>query len=61
VCVCCTVRKSSDADEMVIIGRRLQDIEKVFMSLVKQTSKMGLEINKNEKDEIYDSIAKVLL
>jgi len=59
--VCCTVRKSSDADEMVIIGRRLQDIEKVFMSLVKQTSKMGLEINKNEKDEIYDSIAKVLL
>ena len=49
VCVCCTVRKSSDADETVIIGKRLQDVEEVFMSLVEQTSKMGLEINKNEK------------
>ena len=23
VCVCCTVQKSSDVDEMVILGRRL--------------------------------------
>ena len=61
VCVCCTVWKSSSAGEMVIIGRRLQDVEKVFISLVKQTNKMGLEINKNKKDKIYDSIAKVLL
>jgi hypothetical protein len=31
---------------MVIIGRRLQDVEEVFISLVKQTNKMGLEIKK---------------
>jgi hypothetical protein len=34
------------ADDVVIMGRRLQDVEDVFMSPVEQTSKMGLEINK---------------
>jgi hypothetical protein len=29
---------------MLLLGRRLQDVE-VFMSLVKQTNKMGLEMN----------------
>jgi hypothetical protein len=45
VCVYCTVQKSSDAYEMVIIGKRLQNVEEVFISLVEQTNKMGLEIN----------------
>jgi hypothetical protein len=49
VCVCGTVWKFSYADEKVVIGRRLQDVEDVFMSLVEQTNKMGLEINKNKK------------
>jgi len=31
--------------DVVITGRRLQDVEEVFIQLVKQTSKMGLEIN----------------
>jgi hypothetical protein len=30
---------------MVIIGRRLQEVEEVFISLVEQTNKMGLKIN----------------
>jgi len=33
------------ADDVVITGRRLQDIEEVFASLFEQTNKMGLEIN----------------
>jgi len=33
------------ADNVVIMGRRLQDVEAVFMSPVEKTSKMGLEIN----------------
>jgi len=33
------------ADDVVIMGRRLQDVEDVFMSLVEQTNKMGLEVN----------------
>ena len=33
------------ADNVVIMGRRLLDIEEVFMSLVEQTNKIGLEIN----------------
>jgi hypothetical protein len=32
-------------DDVIIMGRRLQGVEDVFMSLVKQTNKMGLEIN----------------
>ena len=37
------------ADDVVITGRRLQDVE-VFASFFEQTNKMGLEINeKNTK------------
>jgi len=32
------------ADDVVIVGRRLQDLNEVFTSLVEQTNKMGLEI-----------------
>ena len=44
--------------DVVITGRRLQDVEEVFASLFEQTSKMGLEIN--EKKKIYDSVTKFL-
>ena len=47
------------ADDVVITGRRLQDVEEVFASLFEQTNKMGLEINK-KKYKIYDSITKTL-
>jgi sorting nexin-29 len=33
------------ADDVVIMGRRLQDVKETFTSLVEQTNKMGLEIN----------------
>jgi len=33
------------ADDVVIMERRLQDVEDVFVSSVEQTNKMGLEIN----------------
>ena len=36
------------ADEVVIMGRRLQDVE-VFTSVVEQTNNMGLEIKKKTK------------
>ena len=29
-------------DDVIVMGRRLQDVEEVFTSLVKQTNKMGL-------------------
>jgi hypothetical protein len=32
-------------DDVVIMGRRLLDVEEVFKSLVEQTNKMGLELN----------------
>jgi sorting nexin-29 len=31
-------------DDVVIMGRKLQDVEEVFKSLVEQTNKMELEI-----------------
>ena len=37
------------ADDVVIMGRRLQDVEEVFTSLVEQTNKIGLEINAKKK------------
>jgi len=46
-------------DNVVIMGRRLHEVKEVFTSLVKQTNKMGSEINK-KKDKIYDSIMKAL-
>jgi hypothetical protein len=32
------------------MGRGLQDVEKVFTSLVDQTNKMGLEINEKRQN-----------
>jgi hypothetical protein len=32
-------------DYVIVMGRRLQDVEKVFISLVEITNSMGLEIN----------------
>jgi len=33
-------------DNVVIMGRRLLDVKEVFTTLIKQTNKMGSEINK---------------
>ena len=44
------------AYDVTIMRRRLQDIKEVFIWLVEQTSKMGLEVNK--KDKIYDHITQ---
>ena len=42
------------ADDVVITGRRLQNAEKVFTSLIEKTNKMGLEIHeKKTKFMIY--------
>jgi hypothetical protein len=41
--------RPGDADDVVIMGRRLQDVEDVCMALVEQTNKMGIEINRGEK------------
>ena len=46
------------ADDVVVMGRRLQDVEEVFTSLVEQTNRMGLETI--EKDNIYYSFTKAL-
>jgi len=43
------------ADDVIVMGRKLQDVEEVFTSLVKQKNKMELEINKKK---IYDSITE---
>jgi len=40
---------TAHADDVVIMGRRLQDVKEVFTSLDKQTNKMGLEINKKRQ------------
>jgi sorting nexin-29 len=36
------------ADDVVIMGRRIQDVKETFTSLVEQTNKMGLEINRKK-------------
>jgi len=46
------------ADDVVIMGRRLQDVKEVLASLDQQTDNMGLEIN--EKKTIYNSVMKAL-
>jgi hypothetical protein len=46
------------ADDVLIMGERLQDVKEVFISLVEQINKMGLKINK--KDRIYDNITRTL-
>jgi hypothetical protein len=38
----------SYADDVVIMGRRLQDVKEVFTSLIEQADKMGLEINEKK-------------
>ena len=35
-------------DDVGIMGRRLQDVEEVFTSLVEETNKMGLEEKENK-------------
>jgi hypothetical protein len=39
------------ADDVLIMGKGLQDVKEVFKYLVEQINKMGLQINK--KDIIY--------
>jgi Reverse transcriptase (RNA-dependent DNA polymerase). len=40
----------SHADDVVIKGRKLQEVEEVFTSLVEKTNEVGLKINeKNTK------------
>ena len=36
------------ADDVIVMGRKLHDVEEVFTSLIKQTNKMELEINKKK-------------
>jgi hypothetical protein len=38
------------ADDMVIMGRRLQDAEEVLISQVEKTNKIGLEINEKRQN-----------
>jgi len=52
--------RQGDADDVVFMGRRLQDVEEVFVAPVEQTSKMGIEINGGKKDKICDTITKTL-
>jgi len=37
------------ADDVVVMGRRLQDVEDIFTSLVEQTNRMGLETNEKRQ------------
>jgi hypothetical protein len=46
--------------DVIVMGRKLQDAEEVFTSLVKQTNKMELEIKEKKKDKIYGSITEAL-
>jgi hypothetical protein len=39
-----------DDDDVVIMGQRLQDFEKLLTSLVKRTNKIGLEINEKKQN-----------
>jgi hypothetical protein len=47
------------ADNVVITGRRLQEVEEVLRILFEKTNKMGLEIDK-KKYKIYCGITKAL-
>jgi hypothetical protein len=38
------------SDNVVIMGRRFQDVKEVFTSLVKQTNKIGLKIQKKRQN-----------
>jgi hypothetical protein len=35
----------ANAEDTFVVGRRLQDVEEVFTSLVEQTNRMELETN----------------
>ena len=37
---------------MVVMGRRLQDVEEMFMALVEQTNRMGIEINGKKRQNL---------
>jgi hypothetical protein len=39
---CCQLKR---ADDMVIMGTRLQEVEEVITPMAKQTNKVGLKIN----------------
>jgi hypothetical protein len=41
--------RQGDADDVFIMGRRLQDVEEVLIALVEQTNNMRIEIIKQEK------------
>jgi hypothetical protein len=41
------------ADSVVIVGRRLQDVEVVLRILVEKTNKMGLEINEKRQNLLW--------
>jgi len=45
------------AGDVLIMRKRLQDVNEVFTSLVEQKKKMGLQI---KKDRIYDNITRTL-
>ena len=36
------------ADDVFIVGKRLQNVKEVFTSLVEQINKMGLQTNKKQ-------------
>ena len=38
------------ADDVFIMGRRFQEVKEVLTSLVKQTNKIGLEINEKRQN-----------
>jgi hypothetical protein len=43
------------ADDVIVMGKRLQDIKEVFISLFEKTNKShGLEINKKLQNLLYD-------
>jgi len=39
--------------DVVIMGRRLQDVEEIFTHLVIQTNKMGSEINGKKRQHLW--------
>ena len=41
------------ADDLVVMGRRLQDFEEMFMALVEQTNRMGIEINGKKRQNLW--------
>jgi hypothetical protein len=46
--------------DVVIMGRRIQDVKETFTSLVEQTNKQDGIRSKWEKDKIDDNVMKAL-